>query len=213
MRKKISQQKAKIISRKKLGKNYFAIGLAAGGIARSAAPGQFVQVKVADGDEPLLRRPLSIHEAGNGNIFLLYEELGPATKILSRRKTGDYLDIIGPLGSGFDCRLPIAERRRPVLAAGGMGLAPLLFLAEKLKPLKPLVLIGARTKAQILCEKEFQKFAGDVKIATDDGSRGLKGKVTELLQKILRENPGTRERITIYACGPRPMLREVAKIS
>jgi len=211
MKKKILQQKAKIIANKKVGPAYFEMILAAGGISRAAYPGQFVQVKVSDSCQPLLRRPLGIHRVSGANILLLYEVLGPATKILAKRKAGEFLDILGPLGNGFDCGV---GGQPPVLVAGGMGVAPLLFLAEKLKRLKPLVLIGARSKAQILCEKEFKKLGCSVKIATDDGSQGFKGKVTDLLRKVLLENSRTRElKNSIYTCGPRPMLKEISKIA
>jgi dihydroorotate dehydrogenase electron transfer subunit len=101
-----------------------------------------------------------------------------------------------------------------------MGVAPLIFLAEKLTERKTqnskhktLVLIGAKTKKQILCEKEFKELGCDVKIATDDGSMGFQGKVTALLKKVL---PGTRYLVpgtTIYACGPKPMLKEISRFS
>ncbi len=210
MRKKILQQKAKIVANKKVGSAYFEMILAAGGISRAAYPGQFVQVKVSDSCQPLLRRPLGIHRVSGANIFLLYEVLGPATKILSQRKSGEFLDILGPLGNGFDYRAANTEHRTPILVAGGMGVAPLLFLAERLN--KSQVLIGARSKEQVLCEKEFKKLGCSVKIATDDGSRGFKGKAADLLNSFLRLAISNK-RLAIYACGPRPMLKEISKIS
>jgi dihydroorotate dehydrogenase electron transfer subunit len=132
---------------------------------------------------------------------------------LSRRKPGDILDIIGPLGNGFSLK-----KGRAIIVAGGVGVAPLVFLAEKLislraksSELRAEVLIGAKTKNHILCEKEFKDLGLNVTIATDDGSRGFKGRVTEALDYLLRAK--SRELPTIYACGPAPMLKAVSAIA
>ncbi len=202
----------KILYNKKIKGNYFHLVLGSKQIAGESSPGQFLNIKVNDTDEPLLRRPFSIHRVKDSSIELLYEVVGEASGLLSQRRPGGYLDIIGPLGNGFDCRLPVTGYRSPVLVAGGMGVAPLVFFAEKLMKSKALVLIGAKTKDQILCEKEFKQLGCAVKIATDDGSRGFKGKVTDLLKNILRVT-SYELRVTIYACGPRPMLKEISRIS
>ncbi len=213
------QVRVKILYNKKIKGNYFYLVLRAPKIAKESLPGQFLNIKVNDTYEPLLRRPVSIHIVKGANIELLYEVVGKATEILSRRKTGEYLDVIGPLGNGFNYPLSAIRYPLSVLVAGGMGIAPLIFLAEKL--LKPrvsrhksevVVLIGAKTKDQILCEKELKNLGCEVKIATDDGSKGFKGKVTDLLKNILRVT-SYELRVTIYACGPKPMLKEIAKIS
>ncbi|MDD5045304.1 MAG: dihydroorotate dehydrogenase electron transfer subunit, partial [Candidatus Omnitrophica bacterium] len=128
---------------------------------------------------------------------------------LSQKGAGEYLDVIGPLGNGFT--LPLTPYPLSLLVAGGMGVAPLVYLAEILKRSKILVLIGAQSKSGIICEKEFKDLGCSVKIATDDGSCGFRGKVTELLSNILVTmdcRPAT-----IYACGPRPMLKAVAEIA
>jgi len=201
------QVKTKIIYNKKIRANFFHLAISASGIAKQAAPGQFIEIKVCDGYEPLLRRPFSIHKLSGPEVHILYEVLGEGTEVLSRRRPGEYLDVIGPLGKGFNYNVAVLQCFSvPVIVAGGIGVAPLVFLAEELKELKLFVLIGAKTKSQILCEKEFQHLGCDVKIATDDGSCGFKGKVTDLLKKVLRNN-------VIYACGPRPMLKEISRIS
>ncbi|MDP3732411.1 MAG: dihydroorotate dehydrogenase electron transfer subunit [Candidatus Omnitrophota bacterium] len=188
------------------------------GGSRQRREGDFLDIKVNDTYEPLLRRPLSIHRVRGDNIELLYEVVGRATEVLSCRKPGECLDAIGPLGNGFNYPLSAIRYLLPVLVAGGMGVAPLLFLAEKIKSgytlyatRSMLVLIGAKTKNEILCEKEFKDLGCEVKIATDDGSRGLKGKVTELLKDLLLTM--NYKLSTIYACGPRPMLKEISRIS
>ena len=208
---KILQKKAKIQANAKIFRRYYKIILESPEIARQATPGQFVMLKVGPAQEPLLRRPFSIHKAGGSVIEILYEAVGKGTEILAKRKAGEYIDVIGPLGNGFSCRLSAKSKHKPVLVAGGMGVAPLFFLAQKLKNYKGLVLIGARTKKQILCEKEFQKAGFDVKIATDDGSAGFRGRVTDLLEDLLRAP--SHELAAIYACGPRPMLKEISRLA
>lgn len=213
MKCKITIQKSKIISNARIKNKYFKLCIHAPTIAMLVRPGQFMQLKVSESDGPLLRRPFSIHRVKKARVEILYEVIGYGTEILSQRKVGEYLDIIGPLGNGFDYGAPGTKHQAPLLVAGGMGVAPLLFLGEQLaKRHTPYViadarvLIGAKTKNQILCEKEFKSLGYDVKIATDDGSRGFKGKITDLLKDFLPKSP-------LYACGPRPMLKEIAMLS
>jgi len=207
MRKQTLQEKIRIIENKKIGERYFQLKFESQMIARSAQPGQFVELKVAEGDQPLLRRPLGVHSVKSGRFDVLCEIVGKGTGILSQRKEGDYIDAIGPLGNGFD----MAAGKKVILIAGGMGVAPLLFLAERLKKQKPLVLLGARTKKGLLCEKEFKKLGCRVKLATDDGSAGFKGKITGLLEDVLACDEPVSQ--AVYACGPKPMLQEIARIS
>src|SRR3989338_3668628 len=128
------QVNAEIIYNNKIKKNYFEIALSATQIAKTAVPGQFVNIKVSDSNEPLLRRPLSIHRIGRQvtkspshqskakrQIVMLYEVVGKGTEILSKRKPEEYLDVIGPLGNGFQLLNP--EPRTLILVAGGMGTA------------------------------------------------------------------------------------------
>jgi len=203
------QKKAKIIYNKIIKDNYFSCLLDVPRMAGCARPGQFLQVKVGDNYEPLLRRPFSIHNVDKGRVEIIYEVLGQGTEVLSQKKAGESLSVIGPLGNGFD----YSGKQAAVLVAGGMGVAPLLFLAKKITPSKIIVFIGAKSKKQILCEKEFHKLGCGVKIATDDGSCGFKGKVTQLLNKFLDDNKITGQQTMIYACGPRPMLKEISKMS
>lgn len=195
----------------KISGSCFRLVLEAPAIARKASPGEFVQVRVSAGATPLLRRPFSIFRAAGREIEIIYQVVGEATEILTRRRPGELLDIIGPLGNGFDLALGAFPGRTQVLVAGGMGVAPLFFLAEKLKNNRRAVLLGAKTKSHILCEKQFKRLGCAVKISTDDGSRGHKGRVTDLLKHLLSTidyRPST-----IYACGPRPMLKEISALS
>lgn len=229
----VFQTKIKILKNSEVAPRYFKMAFAAPLIAKHCEPGQFIEIKISDGSEPLLRRPFGIHtigyrSSGSGyrqhagkrmpsTIEILYEIRGAGTELLSRKKPGEFLDIIGPLGNGFNF-MPGGSQRTSVLVAGGMGVAPLFFLAERLaarknqkSKIKHLVLIGAKTKDHILCAQEFKKIGYDVKIATDDGSQGFKGYVSDLLDKKLKAMH--YERATIYACGPQPMLQEVQNIA
>ncbi len=229
------QVRAKILYNKKIKGNYFYLALRSPEIVKESLPGQFLMVQesikhfsvplrkplkaIAEGDfldirvndtyGPLLRRPFSVHTVKDGNVGLLYEVVGQATQILSRRKPGEELDVIGPLGNGFTFKSK--HKTFNILVAGGMGVAPLTFLAEKLIKSKVVVLMGAKTKSQIICEKKFKDLGCEVKIATDDGSKGFKGYVSELLSKEL--STANCQLPTIYACGPKPMLKEVSRVS
>ncbi|MFA5096942.1 MAG: dihydroorotate dehydrogenase electron transfer subunit, partial [Candidatus Omnitrophota bacterium] len=210
--------KAKILAQARVKENVWHCALAAGEIARAASPGQFINVRVSDGCDPLLRRPLSIHGVSGAKIRILYAVVGRATEILSRKKGGDYLDIIGPLGNGFDLGRQKTEDRRRILVAGGMGVAPLVFLAERLREDRrqktedgTVVLVGAKTKKELLCVNDFKKLGCAVKVATDDGSQGFRGRVTDLLRHLSSDIcPPTS---VIYGCGPRLMLKAVADIA
>lgn len=207
------QLKVKIISHKKVNGACYCLEFDSGVIANNASPGQFLEVKVCDNGLPLLRRPISIHGIKGSKVKVVYEVVGEGTRILSGRKPGDFLDVIGPMGNGFEYTVKRPGASRDILVAGGMGVAPLVFLAEKMKPNKNLVLIGARNKKQILFRGEFKNLGCKVLVATDDGSAGLRGKVTELLKGILSEASGNERPANIYACGPQAMLKAVAGIS
>jgi dihydroorotate dehydrogenase electron transfer subunit len=217
----IFQEKTKIISNVQIISCFFKMVLEANNIVPSAKPGQFLHIRISDGNSLLLRRPFSIHRVDNPSLKarrfeILYKVVGKGTELLSHKRPGDYLDILGPLGNGFDYRSQISKSQQPVLIAGGIGVAPLLFLAEDLIHRQYirsniLVLLGAKTKKQIFCEKEFEKLGCNVKISTDDGSRGFKGKVASLLEYLL--STVNCQLSTIYACGPREMLEEVAALS
>ncbi|MCX5687847.1 MAG: dihydroorotate dehydrogenase electron transfer subunit [Candidatus Omnitrophica bacterium] len=214
--------RAKILSNKKIRHTYYKMVLDAPYIARTAKPGQFVQIKCSDSLEPFLRRPFSIHRV-NGNIEILYETVGKSTEILSRKKEGDFLYILGPLGNGFSLTYDShpSETRgsklnlepRAIIIAGGVGVAPLVYLAEELakKHIKTIVLIGAKTKDLILCEKDFKKTAHEVYVSTDDGTYGSQGFVSKLFHKILK-TVESRFDTVVYVCGPQGMLRCIAEI-
>jgi len=165
---------------------------------KSALPGQFIHVRIENSYDPILRRPFSIHDVcesrkkNRQTLRVLYEVKGKGTELLSQKKPLSELDCLGPLGHGFDLD-KITQAKKIYIVAGGMGVAPLHFLAKKLaegrKPTPkdpvPVVLIGAKTKNDILREKEFKDLGCEVHIATEDGSKGSKGRITELLSSFL----------------------------
>ncbi|MFA4984768.1 MAG: dihydroorotate dehydrogenase electron transfer subunit [Candidatus Omnitrophota bacterium] len=206
-----ARTRVKILNHKKAGPRHYLLKLEAPFSISKARAGQFVQIRVSDTLEPFLRRPFSIHRVEGSAFEVLYEVLGRASKILSRARTGELLDVIGPLGNGFPEPPPGA---RVILVAGGMGVAPLVFLAEQIaaKNRKALVLLGARDKAGLLCEKDFRILGAEVMIATDNGSKGFKGRISVLLKSVLQAGARSQEAV-IYSCGPRPMLREMAGLS
>ncbi len=208
----MKEARAKILLNEKVAPERFKMALEAPSICKSAKAGQFVMVKCSYGIEPFLRRPLSFHRIGKRDFELLYQVIGEGTKILSQRKKGERLDIIGPLGNGFDTHDAIRNTQYVTLVAGGIAVAPLVALAEELKTynLKLTVLIGAKTKGHLLCEKEFKKLGAKVGIATEDGSRGYKGLVTNLWKSDFHRKSDFH---TVYACGPKAMLREAAYIA
>ena len=206
------QIKNKVILNKKFSGNYWHCIFEAPLLAKISKPGQFLNIKLSDGPNPLLRRPFSIHNVFGSKLEILYEVLGEGTKTLANRKKGEYLDILGPLGNGFDYQQTHKpSNQKVILVAGGIGVAPLLFLSKKIKAKNKIALIGARSKKQVLCEKEFKSLGCIVKVATDDGSTGFKGRATELLRRNL--NTMDHKLTVLYACGPRPMLKAVCDIA
>ena len=219
--------KAKIISNKKIAPGHRELSFRAPkGFTGKTSPGQFFTIRVSGSYEPLLRRPFAAHEIRKKGITILYKVVGKATEILSENKKGDTLDILGPLGNGFNLNSAIDHRPSTIaLVAGGHGVAPLYALASSLRggpearrslPVRQagnlIVFIGARSTKHIVCAAKFRALGLKVYIATEDGSRGYKGLVTDLLRRHC-DPPKAEKQSQIYACGPKPMLKEVARIA
>ncbi len=211
------QLKARVVFNHLVGSSYYRMGLHAPEVVSSASPGQFVMVRVSPTLDPLLRRPFSIHRLSTlgipenkGYFELLYRVVGKGTEIMSRFETGNHIDITGPLGKGFS----IAPETQVIyLVAGGVGVAPLLALAESAtidKQRKVVIFLGGKTDQDILCLEDFRKLGMEIYITTEDGSLGEKGLVTELLEETLEKFPSPQ---AIYACGPILMLRKIASLA
>lgn len=198
---------AEILSNEKVADGYFTMEILAPVIAKIAKPGQFLNIKVADGLEPLLRRPISIYDADaeSGKLKILYFKKGRGTEILSQQKKGSTLDITGPHGNTFPIQ---KDFKNILLVGGGFGTAPLSFLAKENTDKNIFVAIGARTKEFVFCVKDFEKIGAKVEINTEDGSLGEKGLVTLSVQKVIDENKID----AVYVVGPVPMMKAVAKI-
>lgn len=210
------QKKEQILWNKKMRPGYFKMGLTCHDTYATATPGQFVMLRLADRLFPLLRRPFSIHGViHNGDriqgIELLYKVVGEGTQLLSLCRPGDMVDILGPLGTGFS----VAENVQHIyIAAGGIGVAPLVFLAStlvkrKLDPGRCVVFVGGRSRHDLLCTDTFLSMGMQVRITTDDGSEGERCLVTHPLEIAVREDPPD----VIYACGPLQMLQCVGAIA
>jgi len=210
----MQQAKAKIVHNKRIKGPYWHCIIEAPLIAGESKPGQFLNIRVSAGLSPLLRRPFSIHDVRAGRLGILYEVVGEGSRIFSDKKVGEHTDIIGPLGSGFDySQINKRQENQPILVGGGIGVAPLLFLAKAINSENKTILLGAKCREQVLCEKEFKKAGCSVKITTDDGSLGFKGRVTDLLSKALQVKMPKGKKAMIYACGPRPMIRAVCSLA
>lgn len=201
---------ATIVSNAEAGAGYRLLRLSSPEAARSARPGQFVHLRVPDFDPAALRRPLSIcnADAASGTLEILYKVVGRGTEALSRAREGAALDLLGPLGNGF----PEPDGRNlPVLAGGGYGVAPLYFLARRICAggARPVLFVGARTEADLLILDRFEALGVDVRVATNDGSRGVKGFVTAALDSWLASRDPGSPAPEFFACGPAPMLRAV----
>ncbi len=172
-------------------------------IAQSAVPGQFVNVQVSKRNSPLLRRPFGIASVNKetGIITMIYRILGDGTKILRDVCSGDEISIVGPLGKGFDLKA-----KKPLIVGGGLGLAPLLSLAEGMEGKKADVLMGGRCEDDMFWTDYFAPISNNVYVTTDDGSMGIKGTVMAVLPKLLAANKYD----CVYVCGPEPMMKAVA---
>jgi dihydroorotate dehydrogenase electron transfer subunit len=173
-------------------------------IAAATRPGQFVHVRVPHLGEALLRRPFSIFRAEADRVSILYKGVGRGTRTLQYLRPGEAVSLLGPLGHGFPGLQP---GRFPLLVAGGYGMAALYLSARDL-PVKGAAFFGGRRDADILCVPEFEALGWDVRVATEDGSLGRKGLVTDALDAWWAENPGAAPEV--YACGPNAMLKAVA---
>jgi dihydroorotate dehydrogenase electron transfer subunit len=205
------QEKAIVLENSKVANDCYRLRLKAKSIAKDSNPGQFVHIKIASRDQqPFLRRPFAVHRKEDKQVFsLLYKVRGLTTKLMSQLEADDIIDVIGPLGSGFR---PSSDVAKYILIAGGIGLAPLFFLAQELMQNKKevIVMYGARDKKGLACTKELSEINIKPLLATDDGSHAFKGSVNTLLKEYLDNNK--KDKVEVFAAGPRGMLKETAGI-
>ena len=178
-------------------------------IAAQAKGGQFVHVRITPMRDRILRRPFSISDAdpAGGELTVVYKVVGHGTAELAKMREGEACRILGPLGNAYTA--PGADDF-PILAAGGYGTAA-LYLTAKNAPRKGILLLGARTKNDLILVEDFEKLGFEVRIATNDGSAGHQGLVTELLAGALAGQD--RAKCMVCGCGPTPMLLALGKLA
>ena len=198
-------ESVEILENKKINAEYYKLVFASKRLSEKVKPGQFLNIELDQG--LLLRRPFSYYRVNDIRIEILYEILGRGTALLAEKIKGRTLRALGPLGRPFTQKLTGKKR---VLIAGGVGVPPLIFLAETVKDF-PIMLIGCKSKLEVLPKKELAKMKGEILYSTNDGSYGTKGFVTALLQKLLKkENPKS---LFIQTCGPNAMMEAVMEIA
>src|SRR5580765_8829445 len=185
---------AAVIANRRLSADYNVLSLAAPEIAATARPGQFVMIKTSGGQDPLLRRPFSIFEilrdqAGQpAGVSIFNKRIGAGTTLLSRVEAGARLPLLGPLGRPFE---PIDPPAEAWMIAGGVGLAPFVTLAAALaaRNTRTTLFYGARTADELYCVELFEALGVTIVLATEDGTRGVRGRITVPLEAALQDRP------------------------
>jgi dihydroorotate dehydrogenase electron transfer subunit len=201
------QLAAPVLRNQQLQGDYYQLDMNAPAIVGSTQPGQFIHVQLPAMPDHILRRPFSIFDvdAEDGRLSIVYKIVGKGTERIAELKEGSSLDILGPLGRGFS---PLPEDGPSHIVAGGYGCAATFLLAKRAQR-RPTVLLGGRTAGDILLQDAYAALGCPVMVASDDGSVGHKGVVTELLKELLK----TETTSAIAACGPTPMLKAVSDIA
>jgi len=190
----------KVTENKQLAADIHSITIVSEKLTGEARPGQFIHIKC--GNERLLRRPISISNISDNALNFVFEIKGEGTRWLSECKPDSCLDILGPLGNGFDI-----PNGKIIVVGGGIGVPPLLYTAGAVKG-NVTAILGFRSKDRVILTDEFEKECGNVIITTDDGSAGVHGPVTAPLKKLLDEEKYS----AVLTCGPYAMLRAVAEL-
>lgn len=201
----IIQDRMTITSHKMIAQHIFEMKLTGKLVGEITSPGQFVHIRVSDAFELLLRRPISIASIDRemNEMTILYRAEGQGTIELSKKREGDEVDVLGPLGNGF----PVEETNpgeTAVLVGGGIGVPPLYELSKQLtaKGITCIHVLGFQSKDVVFYEEEFSAL-GETHIVTVDGSQGTAGFVTTVMESLGNDFS------TYYSCGPMPMLEAV----
>ena len=199
---------AELVSKEILAEGIYKFAIKAKEIASEAKAGQFLEIKVTDTIEPFLRRPISIFNINGENVEFIFQVKGKGTELLSNKKVGDKIDVLGPLGKGS---FTVKEYSNVAIIGGGIGTYPLYELAKELKDkAKVNMYLGFRDKALVTCEEDFEALnLNKLVVATDDGSYKEKGYAIDFMKKDIEENKVDK----IFACGPLPMLRAVKQFA
>jgi dihydroorotate dehydrogenase electron transfer subunit len=205
----IKDSQARIVG-KKSWNNYFLLSLESPRIAAQARPGQFIMVRISPEPYPLLRRPFSIHSKDEKNVDIFFSVSGLGTDLLSQKKEYDILDVLGPLGKGFNEGASL-KGKDVVAVGGGRGIAPLYFLARELRAFEASVKVfyGGKSLDDIPLKEKFEQEGFDLYCSTDDGSFGFKGFISEYFKAELEKFSPSR----IFSCGPEEMMKKIARIA
>ena len=198
----MKDQKLKVIFNRKTGRDVYHMSLA-GDCSEISRPGQFINILV---DDFFLRRPISIFDHDDDHVEILYRVVGGGTMSLAEKVPGDLLDVLLPLGNGFDIS---KAGRKPLLVAGGIGMPPIHELTRLMlsKNMDFRAIIGFRSQADMFSLDKFEKLGASPIIATEDGSFGEKGLVTDVMDRL--KETGEYDFDYVMCCGPEPMLRAV----
>jgi len=189
---------------RRLTADIFSVWLKEPVLARAVQPGQFVNVQIGDGVEFLLRRPISVADVSGDRLRLVFRVVGRGTAGLSQVRPGAQLDLLGPLGRP----VRVGTSQDVLVCGGGVGAAPLLFLSRRLvRNNRLVVVLGARSKADLILVREFRALGVKGYLATDDGSLGWQGTAAELAEQVARE----MNRPVVYACGPKALLADLIR--
>jgi dihydroorotate dehydrogenase electron transfer subunit len=208
---------AEVISSTRLSSDYGVVAFRAPALAAVILPGQFVMIRTAAGDTPLLRRPYSVFERlrdTNGSVIgfsILNKRVGLGSRLLYDAAPGVRISCLGPLGRPFSTPPGGSDAW---MVAGGTGLAPFATLSEDLTAagVRCRLFYGARTGADLFCVDRFEPLGVQVALATEDGTRGDRGLVTVPLARELAARPSVSA-VAVYACGPEAMLKAVADLA
>lgn len=172
-------------------------------------PGQFYMIGIGgDGYDPLLKRPFSLFRKKGSGVQILYRIKGRGTMMIRDMKEGSVIDVLGPLGNSYP--MPDNENA-PIIVAGGIGIASVFSLAERLSK-HAYLFYGARTQSELVLLEELKGFAKELFISTDDGSCGEKGTIVDVLADFLTRHSSLVTRHLIYACGPAPLFRSLYEV-
>ena len=217
---------ASIVLNQQIAKDTFLVRLRCPEIAQRIVPGQFLMIRLREGDDPLLARPLALYDtvlSADGQpeaIDVVYLTVGKFTRRLARMAAGAAVELWGPLGNGF----PTQDVDHLVIAAGGIGQTPFMALAREAmglrryghpprtaaRPPRVTFCYGVRSAAYLAGVEDFQSLGIEVRIATDDGSAGHRGFVTDVLADVLNTATG---HCSVVCCGPEPMMAAVARLT
>lgn len=215
----MTQRTARVVAHHRIALDHYQLSLQCPAMARAARPGQFLHLlcmpaeRACSGDALLLRRPFSLFDVDprHGTMDLIYKVVGLGTEALRHVKVGDSLDLLGPLGTTFTADDTVT---RAILVGGGVGIPPLYLWAKALRAraIPTDIYLGVQTKEYVICAGEFRRLGLPPRIATDDGTIGFHGYVTDLVEREFqraRPTPGT----TLYVCGPTPMMAVAAALA